>query len=165
MIGGLSLSDIFNALVLLLTANGAPVLIGILRCTCMARPIDGGLRLSDGRLLFGATKTWPGLFAALVATPGIAYLLGYGLLTGIFFAIGSMAGDLLTSFCKRRLDMTESSHVRGLDTVPESLLPLLMLKSPLGIGWLEIAVLVGAFYIIEEWLSPILYKWHLRNQP
>ncbi|MGJ0484639.1 MAG: CDP-archaeol synthase [Methylomicrobium sp.] len=161
----LSLSGIFNALVLLLAANGAPVLVGALAGSYAARPIDSGIRLGDGHPLFGTAKTWRGLLAALAVTPVMAYLLGYGLLTGVFFALGTMIGDILASFCKRRLHITEGSHVRGVDTVPESLFPLLMLKSELGIGWLEIAILVGAFYLIEEWLSPVLYKWRLRNHP
>jgi hypothetical protein len=49
--------------------------------------------------------------------------------------------------------------------VPESLFPLLMVKSQIGIGWLEIAILVSVFYLIEEWLSPVLVKWHLRKHP
>lgn len=165
MWNGFGLSDIINALILLLVANGAPVLMGALAGSRAAMAIDGGFRLSDGYPLFGAAKTWCGLFAAFVATPGVAYLLGYGLPTGLFFAVGTMSGDLLASFCKRRLAMKEGSHVRGLDTVPESLLPLLMVKSQLGIGWLEIAILVGFFYLIEEWLSPVLVKWHLRKHP
>ncbi|MEC4748362.1 CDP-archaeol synthase [Methylomicrobium sp. Wu6] len=161
----MSITAFIKGLTLLLTANGAPVLAGVFADARTAKPIDGGFRLSDGRPLFGAAKTWRGLFAALVATSFVAYLLNYGLLTGILFAVGAMAGDLLSSFCKRRLGRAEGSHLRGFDTAPESLLPLLMVKSRLGVGWLEIAILVGVFYVIEEWLSPVLYKWRLRKQP
>jgi hypothetical protein len=161
----LGLNDVINALLLLLIANGAPLLLGAVAGPRAAMPIDGDFRLNDGHPLFGKAKTWRGLFAAFTATPAVAYLLGYGLLTGLFFAAGTMAGDLLASFCKRRLKMAEGSHVRGLDTVPESLFPLLVVKSPLGLGWLEIAILVGFFYLIEERLSPLLYKWRLRKQP
>lgn len=161
----LGLSDIIKALVLLLAANGAPVLMGALAGSRAAMPIDNSFRLNDGQRLFGKAKTWRGLFAAFAATPAAAYILGYGLPTGLLFAVGTMGGDLLASFCKRRLNMTEGSHVRGLDTVPESLFPLLMVKSQIGIGWLEIAILVSVFYLIEEWLSPVLVKWHLRKHP
>jgi hypothetical protein len=163
--GLLSLSGIFNALFLLLTANGAPLLLGALAGSYARKPVDGGLRLSDGNPLFGEAKTWRGLAAACAATPVAAYLLGYGPLTGLLFAVGTLCGDLLASFCKRRLSMEAGSHVRGLDTVPESLFPLLMVKSSLGIGWLEIVISVGAFYLIEEGLSPVLIKWRLRKQP
>lgn len=165
VLAALDLIVVTKALVLLLIANGVPVLTGALKRTRTASPIDNGLRLADGHRLLGTAKTWRGLLAALGATMLAAYLLGYGIVTGFFFAIGAMAGDLLASFCKRRLGRTEGSHVRGLDTVPESFLPLLMVKSPLGVDWFEIAILVGAFYLIEEWLSPLLYKWHLRQQP
>ena len=154
-----------NGFVLLLVANGAPVLAGALTGGGTAKPIDGGLRLIDGRAVFGASKTWRGLFAAFAATTAVTHWMGYGMVTGMIFAFGAMTGDLLASFCKRRLGRRESSHFRWLDTVPESFLPLLMVKSNLVIGWLDIAVLVGAFYLIEKWSSPLLYKWHLRKQP
>jgi len=141
------------------------MLIGVWIGAGNAKPIDAGVRLGDGRPLLGAAKTWRGLIAALAATTFVAYLLGYGVRTGAGFAVGAMVGDLLASFCKRRLGQMEGSHVRGLDTVPESLLPLWLVKSGLGVSWLEIAILVGAFYLIEAWSSPLLYKWHLRKQP
>jgi len=164
MTADLSWIAVVKGLVLLLAANGAPVLAGLVDAST-AKPIDGGFRLGDGRPLFGAAKTWRGLFAALAATTLIAYCLGYGMATGVWFAVGAMAGDLLASFCKRRLGREEGSHFRGLDTPLESLLPLVLVKSQLGIGWLEIAFLVGVFYLIESWSSPLLYKWHLRKQP
>jgi len=165
MTADLSWIAVVKGLVLLLAANGAPVLTSVLADARTAMPIDGGFRLGDGRPLFGAAKTWRGLFAALAATALVAYGLGCGASTGVWFAAGAMAGDLLASFCKRRLGREEGSHLRGLDTPLESLLPLVLLKSQLGIGWLEIAFLVGVFYLIESWSSPLLYKWHLRKQP
>jgi hypothetical protein len=161
----LTVSGVFNALVLLLAANGAPLLWRAWAGTRRAKPVDGGVRLCDGHPLFGTAKTWRGLFAICAVTPAVAYLLGYGPLIGLLFAVGTIGGDLLASFCKRRLGMEEGRHVRGLDTVPESLFPLLMIKSSLGIGWLEIVISVGAFYLIEEWLSPVLVKWRLRKHP
>ncbi|MDD1608305.1 MAG: CDP-archaeol synthase, partial [Methylococcaceae bacterium] len=69
------------------------------------------------------------------------------------------------SFVKRRRGKVESSRARGLDTVPESLLPLLFLKDSLALGFIDILLVVGFFFLCEEFISPILYKWHIRNRP
>lgn len=154
-----------KALVMLVAANGAPLLVSAWAGQRVAEPIDAGIKWGDGRPLFGASKTWLGVFASLTVTIAVALGLGYSLITGALFASAAMAGDLLASFCKRRRGCAEGSHVRGLDTLPESLLPLLMLKSELTLGWFEIGLLIGAFFVLEEGLSPILYRLHLRNRP
>jgi CDP-2,3-bis-(O-geranylgeranyl)-sn-glycerol synthase len=76
-----------------------------------------------------------------------------------------MTGDLLASFIKRRMGHAESSRARGLDTVPESLLPILVLKAPLGLGLIDIILIVAFFFLIEELISPILYRLHIRMRP
>ncbi|HKJ22762.1 MAG TPA: CDP-archaeol synthase, partial [Gammaproteobacteria bacterium] len=53
---------------LLLVANGAPVLARQVRGARPARPLDGGLRLADGRPLLGRSKTLRGVGAALICT-------------------------------------------------------------------------------------------------
>ena len=76
-----------------------------------------------------------------------------------------MAGDLLSSFAKRRLGRPSSSQALGLDQVPESLLPLLACRVPLGLGWLDVAVLVGVFLVGELLVSRLLYRLHIRDRP
>ncbi|MGZ4959488.1 MAG: hypothetical protein ACXV7J_09555 [Methylomonas sp.] len=81
------------------------------------------------------------------------------------FAALAMTGDLLASFCKRRMGKAESSRARGFDTVSESLLPLWALKGPLALGGADIILVVGLFFLMEEFMSPLLYKWHIRQRP
>jgi len=156
---------IFLALLLLNVANGAPVITGKVLGNRLARPMDNGLKLSDGYRLFGNTKTWRGLFSAVFFTTVVAILCGLEPLTGVLFGMLTMTGDLLASFIKRRLGNVESSRARGLDTVPESLLPLLLLKDSLALNFIEIILVVGLFFLCEEFVSPVLYKLHIRNQP
>lgn len=156
---------LFQALLLLLVANGAPVITNTLLGKRLARPIDNGFKLSDGYRLLGNKKTWRGLFSAVLLTTTVAILLGLSPLTGVLFGTLTMTGDLLASFIKRRLGKVESSRARGLDTVPESLLPLLFLKDSLALGFIDILLVVGIFFLCEEFISPILYKWHIRNRP
>ena len=154
-----------QALILLIVANGAPVITGKALGDRWAGAIDNGLNLSDGRRLFGNSKTWRGLFSAVLFTTAMAQLVGIPPLTGVLFGVLSMAGDLLASFVKRRLGKLESSRARGLDTVPESLLPLCLLMAPLALNLSDIALIAGIFFLIEEFVSPVLYRWHIRNRP
>jgi CDP-2,3-bis-(O-geranylgeranyl)-sn-glycerol synthase len=154
-----------RALVLLLAANGAPVLVNNLLGRRWVCPVDNGLKLKDGHRLFGDTKTWRGVFAGMCLTTSLAIFCDTTLLTGVLFGFWAMIGDLLASFGKRRLGYTESNRARGLDTVLESLLPLLILKEPLALSVGDITVVVGIFFLIEEFVSPVLYRWHIRNKP
>jgi CDP-2,3-bis-(O-geranylgeranyl)-sn-glycerol synthase len=105
------------------------------------------------------------LCSAVFFTTVVAILFGIDPLTGALFGALTMTGDLLTSFIKRRLMRAESSRVRGLDTVPESLLPIWLLKEPLALNYIDIVLIVALFFLIEELVSPVLYKLHIRNQP
>jgi len=157
---------LFQALLLLMVANGAPVIVNkILGKRLLARPIDNGLTLNDGYRLLGHSKTWRGLFSAVFFTTVVAMLSGLAPLTGVLFGTLTMTGDLLASFIKRRLGNIESSRARGLDTVPESLLPLWVLKESLTLSFIDIILVVGLFFLCEEFVSPILYRLHIRNRP
>ena len=103
--------------------------------------------------------------ASLTATLSAALLLDLSAQQGAVFALAAMCGDLLASFIKRRLGYSESSRTRGLDVIPESLLPAMALQLPLGLGWLDIVAVVSVFFLIEVWLSPVLYRFHIRNRP
>lgn len=156
---------LFQALLLLLVANGAPIIANTFFGKFLANPIDNGFNLSDGYRLLGNKKTWRGLFSAVLLTTEVAILMGLPPLTGVLFGTLTMTGDLLASFIKRRRGKIESSRARGLDTVPESLLPLLFLKDSLALGFIDILLVAGIFFLCEEFISPILYKWHIRNRP
>jgi CDP-2,3-bis-(O-geranylgeranyl)-sn-glycerol synthase len=84
-------------------ANAAPLVFG------GGRPLDGGRNFSDGRPIFGSHKTVRGLFAGIIAgslvglaesplDPRLAF-------AGFAIALGSVLGDLLGAFAKRRLDI------------------------------------------------------------
>jgi len=156
---------IFMALMLMISANGAPVITSKVLDKRLAWPVDNGLSLSDGYRLFGNTKTWRGMFSAIFLTTLVAVLFGLEPLTGIWFGAMTMAGDLLASFIKRRIGNPESSRARGLDTLPESLLPLALLKDSLALSLIDIILIAGLFFLCEEFISPVLYKLHIRNQP
>lgn len=144
---------ILSTLALILLANGLPALLGLVLGP--GRPLDGGLRLGDGRPLLGPTKTVRGVLASLVATPLAAAGLGLPWQIGLLVALGAMLGDLLASFTKRRLGLASSATVPLLDTVPESLIPVLLVMGHLGLDWLDLALLILAFGVLDLVLTPL----------
>jgi CDP-2,3-bis-(O-geranylgeranyl)-sn-glycerol synthase len=76
-----------------------------------------------------------------------------------------MAGDLFSSFIKRRLRIPSGGMALGLDQVPESLFPLLGCMSILGLDLTSVAVLVLAFLVLELALSRLLHRFGIRERP
>lgn len=152
-------------LLLLIAANGAPVLAQKLLRGRWRSPVDGRLRLPDGRRLFGAAKTWRGLAAALLAGTALAPLLGLSPWLGLAAAALAMAGDLLSSFVKRRLGLAPSGRAPLLDTVPEALLPGLALMGPLDLVATDVLALVILFTLLHTLASPLLYRLRIRRRP
>jgi len=81
-------------------ANGSPVIFGKLAGGRF--PIDSGLKWFDGRPIFGAGKTWPGLLGGILVG-SVAGLLQGSLLIGFLLGLGALLGDMTKSFFKRRL--------------------------------------------------------------
>lgn len=161
----LSYSCIFIGLLLIVSANAAPLLIRKLLRYHYTWPVDCGFDFYDGRPLFGSAKTWRGLLASILLTMGMASILGFPPSFGAGFASLSMIGDLLASFCKRRMGKAPSSRARGLDTVPESLIPVWILKDTLAISGADVVLIVVLFFLMEEFISPLLCRWHIRQRP
>jgi CDP-diglyceride synthetase len=128
-------------------------------------PVGGGKRLADGQFLFGPTKTIEGLIFSLAATALAAYLTGLAIYVGLLVSFGAMAGDLGSSFMKRRLGLAPSSKATGLDQIPEALVPSLVAASILPLTAGGIAAIVGVFLCGEMVLSWALYQIGMREQP
>ena len=155
----------FELLLLIIVANGTPLLGTALLGTLGDWPVDGGLILADGHRLLGRSKTWRGILLALSAAALMAWLLSIQAQLGVLIGCMAMLGDMLSSFIKRRLGMASSSMAFGLDQVPESLLPLLAVKPTFNLSWLGIVETVLGFIALELTLSQILYVLRIRKQP
>lgn len=157
---------LLKTLVLIVTANGAPVLAQHLFANSfLSRPIDHGLVWFDQRPLLGPTKTWGGMLASLMLTPVLAWMLDLPLLLGFIIAALAMSGDLLSSLTKRRLGYPASTQAIGLDQIPESLLPLLYVTTSYQLPVVYALVGVIVFIVLELLLSKILYKLGIRKHP
>lgn len=113
-------------------ANASAVIVG------GGTPVDFGKTLKDGRRLFGDGKTWRGLFVgtfigmtvgfALVVIAsflansrfqylGLATFEGFPLMLPLIFSLcfGSLLGDIVESFFKRRLGKQRGENWFGFD--------------------------------------------------
>lgn len=154
-----------HLLLLIIVANGVPVILRAVLDERLNRPIDFGYRLPDGRPLFGVSKTWRGVVGSVLGTAAAAVVLGYALETGALVAVYAMAGDVLSSFVKRRIGLAPHSMAPLLDQVPESLLPAVMMRHAFGIDTEAIIILVAAFVAAELLLSVVLFKLGVRKKP
>ena len=146
---------------LLLIANGAPVVASIILRDRLSFPVDSGLCLFDGRQLFGPRKTLRGVIFACFVTPLAALILGLSWHVGLLIAAGAMAGDLLSSFVKRRIGVKPHGPALGLDQIPEALLPLLWVKAEFALDALDIVVIVMGFCVTEWCLSYLVDRFNL----
>ena len=156
---------LLKLLLLLMLANGAPIAVKDVLRRRLSYPVDGGVVLSDGRPLFGKSKTLRGISASLAATSAGSVVLGLGWKIGMVISAVAMAGDLCSSFLKRRLNVQPSGRATGLDQIPESLFPLLAVWSALSLSSWDIAVGVGLFFAGELLISIVFYRLHLRERP
>ena len=156
---------ILQLLILLMLANGAPVVARKILGERLSYPLDGGVEFLDGRPLFGRSKTIRGVVLAVLVTAAGASLIGLEWKIGVLVGGLAMAGDLVSSFLKRRLDLPPSSRARGLDQVPEALFPLLACRNLLSLTMADIGTGVALFFIGDVVLSRILYTFRLRERP
>src|SRR6476620_5073413 len=161
----MQLLHILQLLLLMMLANGAPIVAKKIFGPRFSFPLDAGIIFFDGRPLFGPSKTIRGILIAVLITTASAPLIGLDLTIGAIVAGAAMAGDLFSSFVKRRLNFPPSSRALGLDQVPESLLPMLACRDALSLTITDIALGVGVFFVGELILSRLLYQVHLRDEP
>jgi CDP-archaeol synthase len=154
-----------QVLILLALANGSPVIAKRIFGDNYAAPIDGNARFVDGRPLVGPSKTIRGIVISLLVTALAAMLLGLQFWLGLLVASTAMAGDLLSSFLKRRLRLASSSKVTGLDQVPESLFPLLACQPQLSLTAIDIAMGCAVFFAGQVVLSRLFFWLGWRDRP
>jgi len=154
-----------RVLLLLGIANFAPILATRLLGARFATPLDCGHVMPDGRPVFGAGKTLRGVLASILCTAVVAPFLAIDAVLAAALAAGAMAGDLLASFCKRRLGLPPHARAFGLDQIPEALLPLLLLQPWLRLAWREVAIVVVVFVLLDILVSRVLYHLSIRERP
>jgi hypothetical protein len=158
-------ANILEMLILLMLANGTPVIAKKILDNRFSCPMDAGVRFVDGNRLFGPSKTIRGIVLAVLVTAAGATLMGLDSMLGALVGGTAMLGDLFSSFIKRRLGMTTSSEAPGLDQIPEALFPLIACRSWLALGLGDILVVLMLFCAGEIVLSRVLFAVGLRDRP
>jgi CDP-2,3-bis-(O-geranylgeranyl)-sn-glycerol synthase len=161
----MQLELILKFVILLAVANGAPLVAKKLLGDVLAYPLDGGRTLADGQPLLGASKTIRGVLVGVVAAALAALLLGFSWTTGLLVGAAAMAGDLVSSFVKRRMGLAPSARAFGLDHIPESLLPALAAMQDLELTLTDVLVITVLFTLGGQALSLLLFKIRLRDHP
>jgi len=133
-------TEVFNALYYIFPAycaNGAPVIFG------GGPSIDRGRKFLDGKPIFGPNKTIRGFIAGLLIgilagwaqetlAPNIGLEKG-SVVLGFVLSVGALAGDLIGSFVKRRLNLRPGAPLPisdQMDFVLVALLFSLMVDPP-----------------------------------
>jgi len=151
--------------VMLVLANGAPVVAAGLLKGRWSQPVDGGRLWPDGRPVLGKSKTWRGLIAGCLTCGAFAFLVDLGAFFGLVFGFLSLFGDMISSFIKRRMGLASSARALWLDQIPEAALPLgfAVIWLPMDL-WLAVLLAV-LFALANILLSPLLYRLGIRRQP
>ena len=121
-------------------ANAAPLLLG------GGRALDGGRNFFDGERILGAHKTVRGFFAGilggsligLVETPVDSRLL----LGGVVIGLGTVLGDLLGAFLKRRAGIKPGSPLPIVDQLDFVFGGLLLGQLVFPLSWISILIVV-----------------------
>ena len=152
-------------LLLMLLANGSPVVVRAWLGDRLDWPLDGGIVLEDGRPLLGSSKTVIGAVTAITTSAVLAPWLGLPWYIGALVGLSSMVGDAASSFVKRRRGLQPGAMAIGLDQVPESLLAMLACKPLLDLGWEQIVVLTLLFTIANLGISRMTALAGLDHHP
>ena len=152
-------------LLLVGTANGAPLVAKWFLGSRFVFPLDFRVRFLDGEPLLGPSKTFRGVVLSLLASSLTAPLFDISWHIGLLLGALAMLGDLTSSFLKRRLRLTSSSMAIGLDQIPESLFPMMATVPLLGCSLADLAIVTACFFAAELLLSQLLYRVDLRDEP
>ncbi len=139
-------------------ANMAPVL-GKSMLKQLAVPIDAGKKWK-GKPVFGKNKTWRGLVLAVIFSTAVfllqAYLyqfetarkislIDYSTATvwiGILLGLGTIAGDAVESFFKRRMNIKPGKPWRPFDQIDFTIGALALTSIAYFPGWLNSVIIV-----------------------
>ncbi len=156
-------------LLLLWAINFTPPFLAFLLNDRWGGALDGGRLWRDGEAVFGPHKTVRGVVGAVTTGMVGAVSLGFPWWLGMASALLSMAGDLLSSFIKRRLRFTSGGLAPGLDQAFEGLFPYLVLAPYFSLSARHVAALwlffgLGAF-AGSRFLKVTLLKEPYENYP
>ncbi len=160
---------VLKVLGFILWVNFLPPLANLIWGDRFNRAIDGGRLWFDKNPIFGDHKTIRGIVASGLGGMMVSPFLAVPFWVGGLAALLAMAGDLLSSFIKRRLNFPSGRNTIILDQIFESLFAVLFLAS-----WLEmngVQIMLAVLYFIPVaflgacFWNFLLYRPPLQNYP
>lgn len=176
----------FFSLILLILpayfANSAPLYVNPHKGKSSATPVDFGRNFVDGHRIFGDGKTWEGLVGGIAAgwlAGSLMGMLGFIPLgfsfdqwfwISLFLGMGAMAGDLVGSFVKRRLDVGRGGRFPYFDQLGFVILSLAFATAAApeigySIGFWGYAVLLLLSYCTHIFFNWFAFKIGLKSVP
>ncbi|NTV41882.1 MAG: CDP-archaeol synthase [Syntrophobacteraceae bacterium] len=137
--------DYAKILLLLWTVNIVPPVLAYVMGDRWNQPLDLGRPFRDGKPLLGSHKTMRGVLGGSIGGACAAVFMGMPWWVGLIAGILSMAGDLLSSFLKRRLSLGSGASVPAVDQGFEGALPFLALAPYFSLDGSEVFSLLLAF--------------------
>jgi uncharacterized protein len=157
------MSDIFRVVIFLLWVNSLPPIASVFADEWLGRAVDGGVLWRDGRPLLGRHKTIRGVAVAVTGGILVFPCLGEAWWVAGIAALLAMAGDLVSSFIKRRSSFHSGKEVVVLDQLFESLFPLLFLNRYLLLDLKQNVFILLLFIATSFWCSRL---WlHITGRP
>ncbi|MFA7382105.1 MAG: CDP-archaeol synthase [Desulfurivibrionaceae bacterium] len=158
------MTDALKILFFLFWGNLLPPLASLIMGERFARPVDFGATWFDGLPLFGPHKTIRGILVCFAGATLAFPLLGVSWQVAACAAALLIAGDLLSSFIKRRLRMASGESVFVLDQIFESLLPALYLGSQMQAHLWSNALVLAVFMPVAH-AGARFWKYVLSRPP
>ena len=153
----------------LLWINALPPLASMLCGERWSQPLDGGKLWRDQQPILGPHKTIRGVIASLIGGTLAAPLIGLDWWLGAACAVLAMAGDLLSSFIKRRRTLSSGTEIVVLDQLFESLFPTLLFALVTDLSWGRMTAILFLFIVVAYWSSRfwhfIIFRPPLKNYP
>jgi len=163
------LSAVFEIVAFLLWVNFLPPLFNLILGNQFNWPLDRGLLFVDHRPVFGAHKTFRGILCSVLGGIAVFPFLGIVWWSAGLTALLAMSGDLLSSFIKRRFNVSSGKTVVVLDQIFESLFPLLFLSYLLQLSVQQMISILICFVLIaytgSRFWNYINYRPPLENYP
>jgi len=173
----LEINDIILAVLYVLpayVANGSPVIIYKIlhgRTT----PIDMGIIMKDGKRVLGDGKSVEGFIGGTI----IGFITGFIINTLIILyrnpleyfllSIGTMIGDLMGSFIKRRLGLERGAPAPIMDQLGFIIVALLFVWAIMGLPqWININIIIIIFiitFILHITTNLLAYLIGIKNKP
>jgi len=144
-------------------ANMTPLILS--KVVHRRRPLDMGKNWIDGKRVFGDNKSVEGFVAGTLAGLVVGLFLGNPL-RGFLMGLGAMTGDVLGSFIKRRLDISQGEPAPLLD---QYLFILVALFFSYLAGYMttsdQLVVMLVATPILHVSSNYVAYLLRIRQKP